>query len=194
MKTSTKSSLRSQLLSLLTATALLAQLTAPVAHAAGGRVDSVLDMKGPQQTAEYIFRNSPRDNLITVQIFGSVVRPGMYYVPEDTDLMKLLTLAGGVEPSSELDEVVVRKIDGKPWASMNSSYVKQKNPSTYVVDVDDLLRRSTNLKPLRMTHDDFVYVPKKEPFISNDFAKIVGIVSVVLTGVLTYVIIKEKSK
>ena len=194
MNTSTKPTLRSQLLSLLTATAIIAQLVSPAAHAAGGRGDSVLDMKGPQQTAEYIFRNSPRDNLITVQIFGSVVRPGMYYVPEDTDLMKLLTLAGGVEPTSELDEVVVRKIDGKPWAAMNSSYVKQKNSSTYVVDVDDLLRKSTNLKPLRMTHDDFVYVPKKEPFISNDFAKIVGIVSVVLTGVLTYVIIKEKSK
>lgn len=183
---------RTRVVSLVTAFALSAQLAAPVAQAAGR--DSVLDMKGPQQTAEYIFRNSPRDNLITVQIFGSVVRPGMYYVPEDTDLMKLLTLAGGVETTSELDEVVVRKMDGKPWAGLKNDYVKQRNANTYVVEVDDLLRKSTNVKPLKMSHDDFVYVPKQEPWISNDFAKIVGLVSVVLTGVLTYVIIKEKSK
>lgn len=184
--------LRNRVVSLVTTLALFSQLSAPAALAAGR--DSVLDMKGPQQTAEYIFRNSPRDNLITVQVFGSVVRPGMYYVPEDTDLMKLLTLAGGVETTSELDEVVVRKMDSKPWAGMKSDYVKQKNANTYVVKVDDLLRKSTSVKPLKMSHDDFVYVPKQESFISNDFAKVVGLVSVVLTGVLTYVIIKEKSK
>lgn len=187
----TSQSLRARAVSLLTAFAFFAQ-ACPALAATTGR--DILDVKGPQQTAEYIFRNSPRDNLITVQIFGSVVRPGMYYVPEDTDLMKLLTLAGGVEGTSELDEVVVRKLDGKPWAAMRMDYVTQRNAQTYVVDVDSLLRKSTNLKPLRMNHDDFVYVPKKESFISNDFAKVVGLVSVVLTGVLTYVIIKEKSK
>ncbi len=188
-----KHSLRFRSVSLLTLAALLGQIAfVPVASAARG--ENILDMKGPQQTAEYIFRNSPRDNLITVQIFGSVARPGMYYVPEDTDLMKLLTLAGGVETSSELDEVVVRKMDGKPWAAMRSSYVKQKNTNTYIVEVDELLRKSVSIKPLKMNHDDFVYVPKQEPWISNNFSKVVSLVSVVLTGVLTYVIIKEKSK
>jgi competence protein ComEA len=171
-------------------------LFSSVASAApGGRfTQDVLEVKGPQQTAEYIFRNSPRDNLITIQIFGSVARPGMYYVPEDTDLMKLLTLAGGVVNSSELDEVIVRKLDAKNWSGLNTKHVKQKNAQTYRVDVDSLLKDSPNLKPLSMSHNDFVYVPQKEPFISNDFSKVVSIVSVILTGVLTYVIIKEKSK
>jgi len=176
--------------------ALLYAFQIPIAQAASaGRFgQDVLEMKGPQQTAEYIFRNSPRDNLITIQVFGSIARPGMYYVPEDTDLMKLLTLAGGVVNSSELDEVIVRKLDGKPWSGVNSKYVDQKNTQTYRVNVDRLLKDSPNLRPLKMSHDDFVYVPQKEPFISNDFSKIVSLISVVLTGVLTYVIIKEKNK
>lgn len=175
--------------------AFLIFVQAPLAAAAPGRFGSdVLDVKGPQQTAEYIFRNSPRDNLITIQVFGSVARPGMYYVPEDTDLMKLLTLAGGVVNSSELDEVVVRKLEGRAWRSVNSKYVDQRNDQTYVVDVDKMLKNSPSVKPLKMSHDDFVYVPQKESWISNDFSKVVSLVSVILTGVLTYVIIKEKNK
>lgn len=153
-----------------------------------------LDLKGPQQTAEYIFRNSARDSLITVQVFGSVARPGMYYVPEDTDLMKLLTLAGGVVNSSELDEVVVRKLDGKAWKGLDSSFVSQVNAQTYSVNVDKMLKKATNLRPLKMTHDDFVYVPQKEPFVSNDVSKVITIGSVLLTSVLTYLLIKKNSK
>lgn len=170
----------------------------PIAAAAsstGSRFSQdVLEVKGPQQTAEYIFRNSPRDNLITVQVFGSVARPGMYYVPEDTDLMKLLTLAGGVVNSSELDEVIVRKLEGRAWKGFNSKYVDQQNDQTYRIDVDGMLKHSPSVKPLRMSHDDFVYVPQKESIVSSDFQKILGIASVILTGVLTYVVIKDKSK
>lgn len=176
--------------------AFLITVQTPLAAAApGGRfTNDVLDVKGPQQTAEYIFRNSPRDNLITIQVFGSVARPGMYYVPEDTDLMKLLTLAGGVVNSSELDEVVVRKLEGKAWRNVNNRYVRQKNDQTYVVDVDSMLTNSPSIKPLRMSHDDFVYVPMKEPVISNDFYKLVTVASVLLTSVATIYLIRERSK
>lgn len=170
---------------------------APLAAAAPGGSrfsNDVLEMKGPQQTAEYIFRNSPRDQLITIQVFGSVARPGMYYVPEDTDLMKLLTLAGGVVNSTELDEVVVRKLDGRSWRGLNSRYVDQKNDSTYLINVDAMLKGSTSIKPLRMAHDDFVYVPQKEPVISNDFYKVVTVASVLLTSVATFLLIRERSK
>ncbi len=190
-----KKLLSSRVLTLSLACIYSLQLLPLVAIAAppGRFSQDVLEVKGPQQTAEYIFRNSPRDNLVTIQVFGSVARPGMYYVPEDTDLMKLLTLAGGVVNSSELDEVIVRKLEGKAWKGVNNKFVDQRNDQTYVVDVDGMLKNSPSVKPLRMSHDDFVYVPQKESFISNDFTKIVSILSVVLTGVLTYVIIKEKS-
>lgn len=154
----------------------------------------ILDFKGPQQTAEYIFKNSPRDVLITVQLFGSVARPGIYYVPEDTDLMKLLTLSGGVLNTTELEEIVVRKSDARSWHGLNLRFVDKKNDSVYRVDVDSLLKESPNLKPLRMSHQDFVYVPTKEPFISANTSRIITIGSIVLSAVLTVLLIEKNAK
>lgn len=183
-----------QLFHLLIAASLLLQSSA---FAAGTGRPSVLDslqQQGPQQTAEYIFRNSPRDNLITVQVFGSVARPGIYYVPEDTDLMRILTLAGGVVNTGELDEVVVRKTDGKAWKKVDDRYVEETGPGTYSVNVDKLLKFTNKLSPLKLGHDDFVYVPLKEPWVSNDASKIITIAGVVLTGVLTIVLIRHYDK
>lgn len=154
----------------------------------------ILEFKGPQQTAEYIFKNSPRDVLITVQLFGSVARPGIYYVPEDTDLMKLLTLSGGVLNSSEMEDIVVRKGDSRSWHGLNLRFVDKTQDSVYRVDVDSLLKETPNLKPLRMNHQDFVYVPTKEPFISANASKMITIGSVLLTAVLTVLLIEKNSK
>lgn len=170
---------------------IVSQFLMPIFSWAKGT--ELTELKGPQQTAEYIFRNSTKDSLISVQVFGSVSRPGMYYVPEDTDLMKLLTLAGGALNSSELEEVFVRKIDSKSWKALGSDYVDQVNANTYEINVDKMLKKAVNLKPLRMAHDDFVYIPQKEPFISNDLSKVITIGSVLLTSVLTYVLIKKNS-
>ena len=145
-------------------------LQAAPAFAAGSGRPSVLDslqQTGPAQTAEYIFRNSPRDNLITVQLFGSVVRPGIYYVPEDTDLMRILTLAGGVVNTGELDEVIVRKSDGKAWSKVDDRYVEQTGPGTYSVNVDKLVRYTRKLAPLKLSHDDFVYIPPQRALSSR---------------------------
>ncbi|MES3038098.1 MAG: hypothetical protein V4736_09350 [Bdellovibrionota bacterium] len=152
-----------------------------------------IDIKAPQQTAEYIFRNTPRDNLIAIQLFGSVERPGLYYVPEDTDLMKLLILSGGVLNSAEMEEIIVRK-SGKSWLGLEMKYIEQKSPQTYEVNVDSLLREAPALRPLRLEHQDFVYVPQKTSMISNDVSKVVTIGSVLLTAILTGLLINERSK
>jgi competence protein ComEA len=191
-----KTSSTARSLSLVLAAAI-ALLPAPAAFAATpmktGNIDP-LQVQGPQQTAEFLFRNSPRDNLITVQVFGSVARPGIYYVPEDTDLMRLLTLAGGVVNSSELDEVVVHKLDAKVWKGLDDRFVEQRNPTTFAVNVDKMLKDTAVLRPLKMNHDDFVYVPQKEPWISNDAAKAITLGGVLLTGVLTFFLIKKNDK
>lgn len=170
------------------ALALLTALNLTPAY--GQKMNSdVLEFKGPQQTAEYIFKNSPRDVLITVQLFGSVARPGIYYVPEDTDLMKLLTLSGGVMNTTELEEIIVRKGDNRSWHGLNLKFVERTQENTYQVDVDRLLRESPTMKPLRMSHQDFVYVPQKSPFISNDMSRAITIGSIVLSAVLTVLLI-----
>ena len=68
------------------------------------------EIKEPPRAAEYIYRSSQKESLIGVQLLGAVKHPGLYYVPPNTDILKLLTLAGGIDEAN-LSEVIVRKVD-----------------------------------------------------------------------------------
>ncbi len=71
---------------------------------------SFFEVKEPPRAAEYIYRSSPKESLIGVQLLGAVKNPGIYYIPSNTDVLKLLALAGGTE-DAELSEILVRKTD-----------------------------------------------------------------------------------
>ena len=90
--------------------------------------------------------------------------------------------------------MIVRKTDGKAWSKIDDRYVDQTGPGTYSVNVDKLVKYSPKLSPLKLSHDDFVYIPLKEPFISNDASKIITLAGVVLTAVLTVVLIHHYDK
>jgi len=139
---------------------------------------SFLEVKEPPRAAEYIYRSSPKESLIGVQLLGAVRNPGIYYIPSNTDVLKLLALAGGTE-EADLSEILVRKTD-------------PTQAGVYELDVKKLMT-TTTAKPFRLTQDDFVYIPKKEPWISNDVSKTITIVSLVATIVLTAVLIDKNS-
>ncbi len=140
---------------------------------------SFFEVKEPPRAAEYIYRSSPKESLIGVQLLGAVKNPGIYYIPSNTDVLKLLALAGGTE-DAELSEILVRKTD-------------PTQAGVYELDVKKLMT-TTTAKPFRLTQDDFVYIPKRESWISNDVSKTITIVSLVATIVLTAVLIEKNSK
>ena len=137
---------------------------------------SFFEVKEPPRAAEYIFRSAPKETLIGVQLLGAVKNPGIYYIPPTTDLFKLLALAGG-EGDADLTEVVVRKSDAT---------------GVYELDLEKLMKSKT-AKPFKLAQDDFIYVPRKEPWISNDVSRTVTIVSMLATIVLTGVLIKNNN-
>lgn len=136
--------------------------------------NSFFEVKEPPRAAEYIFRSSPKETLIGVQLLGAVKNPGIYYIPPTTDLLKLLALAGG-EQDADLSEVIVRKTD-------------PTQVGVYELDMERLMK-TTDAKPFKLTQDDFVYVPKKQPWLSNDVSRTVTIISMLATIVLTGVLI-----
>jgi competence protein ComEA len=152
---------------------------------------SVGDIKSPQQASEYIFRSSPKENLISVQLLGAVQKPGIYYVPSNTDLLKLLTLAGGSSNGGDFSEVMVRKTEPEQWAKVQSKALDEHR-GTYEVDIKELIQQG-GASSLRMNHDDLVYVPAKEPFVSSETSKTVTMVSVALSIVLTGLLIGKYS-
>ncbi|AZZ37774.1 hypothetical protein CIK05_13520 [Bdellovibrio sp. qaytius] len=140
---------------------------------------SFFEVKEPPRAAEYIYRSSQKESLISVQLLGAVKNPGIYYIPPQTDLLKLVTLAGGSE-DAELSEVLVRK--GDP---------AQKG--VYELDLNKLMKSTSDVKPFKLAQDDFVYIPKREPWISNDVSRSITIVSLIATIILTSVLIEKNS-
>lgn len=138
------------------------------------------EIKEPQRAAEYIYRSSPKESLIGVQLIGAVQKPGLYYIPLNTDILKLITLAGGTE-EADLTNVLVRKID-------------PSQSGVFELDINKLMKASTDIKVFKLTQDDFIYIPKKDPWISNDVSRTITLVSLVTSIILTAVLIEKNSK
>ncbi len=138
------------------------------------------EIKEPQRAAEFIYRSSPKESLIGVQLIGAVQKPGLYYVPMNTDILKLITLAGGTD-DGDLSNIIVRKID-------------PSQQGIYELDLKKLMKSSADAKPFHLAQDDFIYIPKKEPWISNDVSRTITLVSLVTSIVLTAVLIEKNSK
>jgi hypothetical protein len=75
--------------------ALIGFLDAPTAH--GQRFGRIEDT---QSNVAYFYHAQPGEATVQVSVWGTIPRPGIYEVPDSTDLDKLLTMAGGapVEP------------------------------------------------------------------------------------------------
>lgn len=141
--------------------------------------NNFFEVKEPPRAAEYLYRSSQKESLISVQLLGAVKNPGIYYIPPQTDLLKLVTLAGGAD-DADLTEVIVRKSD-------------PTQKGIYELDLNKLMKSTADVKPFKLTQDDFVYIPKKEPWISNDVSRSITIVSLITSIVLTSVLIEKNS-
>ena len=149
------------------------------------------DTRASSTTSEYVFRSTTRGNLVPIQVLGAVAKPGLYFVPQRTDLVRLLTLAGGPQSAAD-DEVLVRKAD-RSWMDLSISGLKRDNGSAFEVDIPKVLKQG-DYANLTLSPNDVVYVPQREPWISQDMFRTVSVVSLVMSIVLTAVLIDQKSK
>lgn len=149
------------------------------------------DIRPPQQSAEYIYRSSPKESLISVQLLGAVNKPGIYYIPANTDLLKLLTLAGGTTNGGDLSEVLVRKLEAKSWTEIKTKAVSEYQ-GAYEVDAEKIIKYGGS-NQLKLAQDDFIYVPPKTPWISSETSRTVTMISVVLGIALTAILIDKNA-
>jgi hypothetical protein len=149
------------------------------------------DIKTPAQASEYMYRSSPKESLISVQLLGAVQKPGVYYVPSNTDLLKVLTLAGGSTNCGDISEVMVRKQEPEKWSSIHSKAVDEHR-GTYEVDVQELIKQGGG-DTLKMNHEDLIYVPPREMLVSPEASKAITLVSVVMSIALTGLLISKYS-
>ncbi len=76
------------------------------------RVDVPIQRIG--QASQY-YLGATNELLIRVNVWGRVLRPGQYFIPSTTDLITLISVAGGPQNKSRLDNVrIVRNREDGP--------------------------------------------------------------------------------
>lgn len=135
--------------------------------------------------SEFVFESYPNQELIPIRLLGAVKNAGLYHVPVNMKLTTLLSLAGGTSSEADLENIVIGNDqknviapDGQEQASLN-------------LNLEDVLKSGAK-NDYTLASNDIVLIKNKTPLISNDSFRIISIVSVVLTALLTAVIIKDK--
>ena len=119
------------LLSVVAAGQALSQV--PTETELGGTKQSSLSRPG------YFFYAKPFEVTMTVNLWGEVPQQGVYVVPTNTDLVQLISFAGGPKERSNLDEVLVYRATPKK---------DQRTRTLLTVSVRDILEGRSATLPL----------------------------------------------
>jgi protein involved in polysaccharide export with SLBB domain len=121
----------------------------------------------PQSGAEYVSDpNASRALSMPVQVVGAVQKPGIHYVPLQSDLLQVMALAGGPAADAELSEIHVRRRTGSSDEVLN---IKGKT----------LFQDATAVPLVRA--NDTIYIEHYKPLIGNNTVQVLTVVSTLLS-------------
>lgn len=143
-------------------------------HAADAKLESMVSRMRTQQglqtevpAAEFVLRKYPGEKLIPVRILGGVNRPGVYYLPEGTDLLTAISLSSGLTADADLEKV---------------HHAKGDKPGSNELTMQEMFR-DPKKNPV-LAANDMLFVEEKQPILSNNtmllITAISGIVGITL--------------
>jgi NADH:ubiquinone oxidoreductase subunit F (NADH-binding) len=133
-----------------------------------------------------VFESYPNQELIPIRLLGAVKNAGLYHVPMNMKLTTLLSLAGGTSGEADLENILIGN-DQQNVTAPNGEQKKSLN-----LNLEDVLINGAK-NDYTLASNDIVLVKNKTPLVSNDSFRMISIVSVILTTILTAVIIHDKT-
>jgi hypothetical protein len=107
----------------------------------------------------YLERGTESKLMVKVNVWGAVEKPGSQYVPDGTDLISVLSAAGGPLEGAKLSQVrLVRDFDGEK--------------SNMVIDVNHCLKKGEPGQLPEIKPGDTIIVPKSKA----SFVKFIGVI------------------
>lgn len=138
--------------------------------------------------SEFLFQDYKNQELISIRLLGAVAKPGLYHVPKNVNLVTLLTLAGGPTRNADIEKIKIGN-DSKAFTGKKSvATFKQKN---LTLNLNRAITAGSDPKYM-LQSNDIVLVNQKKAWISSDTFRLVSILSVVLSGVLTALVIDDR--
>jgi polysaccharide export outer membrane protein len=114
---------------------------------AKGEEENTIQNRNPA-SQYYLEMGTENKLMMKVNVWGAVKNPGSQYVPDETDLISLLSVAGGPLEDAKLSQVrLIRNFDGE-----------NKN---LVININKCLRKNAADKIPEIKPGDTVIVPKK---------------------------------
>ncbi|HEY8280333.1 MAG TPA: hypothetical protein VIH99_11960 [Bdellovibrionota bacterium] len=136
------------------------------------------DLLGNNKGAEYISGDYPGAVMMKVNIWGAVQKPGIHYVPVKTDIITMLSYAGGPVERARMGDVTIRRVVGG-------------KPTVIDVDIDDILDSSKATTP-PLEANDTIVIPKSSPMFSENTMQLITVVASMLTITLGSLILKKE--
>lgn len=137
-------------------------------------------------SSEFIFESYPNQELIPIRLLGAIKNAGLYHIPTNMKLTTLLALAGGTTTEADLENIVI----GNDQQNLKNSEGADKKSIT--IDLEEVLKNGAKTD-YTLISNDIVLIKNKSPLISNDSFRLISIISVLLTTVLTAIVIKDRT-
>jgi len=118
--------------------------------------------------------------LMRIHLWGAVGKSGVFHIPTQTDLMSLLSYAGGPTDTAALDEVIIKRTDGTKTKIIR-------------LDLEDFLEKPELVSP-KLQANDIVYIPPKEPSIGTSALTTMGYITSVLGFILLSIAFVDRVK
>ncbi len=129
--------------------------------------------------SEFMSGQEPGTVMMKVNLWGAVRKPGIHHIPVKTDLIGLMSFAGGPNDNAIIDEITIKRQQGNKQTRIN-------------VDLSQLIHGEYNGN-LTLQPDDIIVVPADEPWISQNAFTVAIFASTLASIILSAVIIDNQT-
>lgn len=117
-----------------------------------------------QKGSVYVYGDQAMDLLMPVRILGGVQKAGIHYLPFETDLLTLLSLAGGTTERASIDEITIKRT--------------LKGGKTEIVHINlEALFEDDRTDNPKLMPNDVILIPVRRPMLSENVVQTVGVLA-----------------
>jgi hypothetical protein len=125
--------------------------------------------------SEFMSGQEPGTVMMKVNLWGAVRKPGIHHIPVKTDLVGLMSFAGGPNDNAIIDEITIKRQQGNKQTKIN-------------VNLSQLIHGEYSAN-LTLQPDDIIVVPADEPWISQNAFTVAIFASTLASIILSAVLI-----